>query len=294
MSSSPPGCTLLHSSLLHVGAGDLLSLLCPSYRAVLHTDFSGRSSAHYIAMSIVGQWRRRNNGMASEEVEREDDDGGGGGGGDERLLLVAPHRWRLDGVMHTLQQLAVTLNGYRFQSDLGDVRGFDAEEDGDEAETAVASASAKAGTKTAINEFKKKLRMSVGSGLMSKSILKSGWLKKRRGGMFWQKRFFVLTEDFFIYYNSEDSMNKPMFAIPLMGCSVKRVPGKENIMEVTSPHMGDKRSIFGSSSKKAFMLCTDTEVELQEWLMPLKVRLNGSYVCMLMCMFMMMRRRVYL
>jgi hypothetical protein len=119
-----------------------------------------------------------------------------------------------------------------------------------------------------IKQLKQALNMSVGN-----SKLKQGWLKKKRGGWNWQKRWFVLTEDYIIYYKNPQSINNPKFAIPLEGCTVQRSTGmsKEPIIELTSPNMGEKKKLFGGSKNiKTISFLAETEKELQEWLMPLK------------------------
>ena len=119
-----------------------------------------------------------------------------------------------------------------------------------------------------IKQLKQALNMSVGN-----STLKQGWLKKKRGGWNWQKRYFVLTEDYIIYYKNPQSINNPKFAIPLEGCTVQRSTGlnKDPIIELTSPNMGEKKKLFGGSkNNKMISFLAENEKELQEWLMPLK------------------------
>lgn len=106
---------------------------------------------------------------------------------------------------------------------------------------------------------------------VNKSKLREGWLKKKRGGMLWQKRWMVLTEDYMIYYKTNTTLNNPKFAIPLDGCTVQRVPGsREPCFEIFAPNMGVKKSLFGSSTKKSVVFMAENEKEMQEWLTPLR------------------------
>jgi hypothetical protein len=105
---------------------------------------------------------------------------------------------------------------------------------------------------------------------VGKDTLKQGWLRKKRGGMMWQRRYMVLTEDYIIYYKNEQSLHLPKFAIPLEDLSVQRLPGRELAFEITSPNMPDKKTMFGSSNKKAMAFLADSEQDLQEWISPLK------------------------
>ena len=106
----------------------------------------------------------------------------------------------------------------------------------------------------------------------AKDTLKQGWLRKKRGGMMWQRRYMVLTEDYIIYYKNEQSLHLPKFAIPLEGLTVHRLPGNGDLaFEINSPSMPEKKTIFGSSNKKAMSFMAESEQDLQEWLLPLKV-----------------------
>lgn len=116
-----------------------------------------------------------------------------------------------------------------------------------------------------MHDFKKAVNLSV-----KNNILKSGWLKKKRGGMMWQKRWVVLTEDYLVYYGSPQTMLAPKFAISLKDSTLSRLPGKDPIIEISSIHMPEKKSLFGGSVKKTIGFLAENEIELQEWLMPLK------------------------
>ncbi len=120
---------------------------------------------------------------------------------------------------------------------------------------------------TANNQLKQMLKVSVGT-----STLKSGWLKKKRGGMMWQKRWVVLTEDYIIYYKSPQATNNPKFAIPLTSCSIHRMAGsKDPILEIVSSMLEEKKTgFFGSTTKKPMLFLAESEQELQEWMMPMR------------------------
>ncbi len=96
------------------------------------------------------------------------------------------------------------------------------------------------------------LKQALTKSSTGNAVLKDGWLKKKRGGMMWQKRWFVLNEDYFIYYKSDATISNPKFAIPLLGCTVQRLAGSAPIIELTSPAMAEKKSYFGSSNKVHF------------------------------------------
>jgi hypothetical protein len=59
--------------------------------------------------------------------------------------------------------------------------------------------------------------------------IKQGWLKKKRGGFTWQKRWAVLTEDYLLYYVNNMPLSldnlKPKFGISLQGCTIVRAQG---------------------------------------------------------------------
>jgi len=101
--------------------------------------------------------------------------------------------------------------------------------------------------------------------------LMEGWLNKKRGSLLWQKRYVVLTEDYMIYYQSDNTLNSPKFAIPLKDISIQRQPGtREFVFEVTSPLMNEKKRMFSSSTKKSILFQCASEEILQGWLKPLK------------------------
>jgi hypothetical protein len=101
--------------------------------------------------------------------------------------------------------------------------------------------------------------------------LMEGWLNKKRGSILWQKRYVVLTEDYMIYYQSDNTLNSPKFAIPLKDISIQRQPGtREFVFEVTSPLMNEKKRMFSSSTKKSILFQCASEEILQGWLKPLK------------------------
>lgn len=160
-----------------------------------------------------------------------------------------------------LRAILTVLDEYKYVSSGGLRRGLDDDDEGDgwfgkQSESQRVSMS-----------LKQTLNASVGN-----DTLKQGWLKKKRGGMMWQRRYMVLTEDYIIYYKNEQSLHLPKFAIPLEDLTVTRqVNGKELTFEITSPNMPEKKTMFGASNKKAMQFMADTEQELQEWILPLKV-----------------------
>lgn len=169
----------------------------------------------------------------------------------DRLGRNSAHYAALSGNFKCFRAVANLVNTFKFQS-VATMQALD--EDDDDNEESAANA-----------HLKQVLSSSVG-----KSSLKQGWLKKKRGGIMWQRRWVVLTEDYIIYYKNNTSLNNPKFAIPLAGCTVFRVPGREPVVEVTAPNMVEKRSFFGSSNKKAMGFMAENEKELQEWFLPLK------------------------
>eukprot|EP01038_Epipyxis_sp_PR26KG_P005251 gene5251-7297_t len=104
------------------------------------------------------------------------------------------------------------------------------------------------------------------------NILKEGWLKKKRGGSILdKKRWAILTEDHLLYFKNPQSLDRPRFMLPVVGCSIQRLPiSKDPIIELVSPFMSEKKTMFGSSKKKLILLTAENEQELQEWLMPLR------------------------
>mmetsp|Transcript_24289 Transcript_24289/g.34812 ORF Transcript_24289/g.34812 Transcript_24289/m.34812 type:complete len:685 (-) Transcript_24289:302-2356(-) len=135
------------------------------------------------------------------------------------------------------------------------------------------------------------------------AVIKVGWLRKRKNGVIWQRRWAVLTEDHLTYYRSPDTLDQPKFTMPLKDCSVVRLDGKDPIIEVRSPHIVEKRSILslarggarsgkqrttlpqthsaangltsGSSNvngkgQQTLALLAESEGELLEWLLPLQ------------------------
>jgi hypothetical protein len=161
--------------------------------------------------------------------------------------------------MNILRLLSDCINHVRIQSNVIAIDGFDEDNDNDDDGDGP-------GGDGKMHQIKQALHKSVGT-----SSLKSGWLKKKRGGMMWQKRWMVLTEDYIIYYKNPQTINNPKFAIPLQGCTIQRLPGsKDPIFELIAPNMGEKKSIFGSSTKKSMNFLCESEKDLQEWLLPLK------------------------
>ncbi|RYH20822.1 hypothetical protein EON65_22400 [archaeon] len=159
------------------------------------------------------------------------------------------------GNLACLQICAHILNTYTFTQDANNMQSLD-DDDDDEKDT--------------VNEKTAQLRQAIAASV-GKGLLKQGWLKKKRGGYMWQKRYVVLTEDYIIYYKNQNSLQHPKFAIPLLGCTINRIGGKDPVLEVCAPNMGEKKGIFFSSStKKSMMFMCDNEKELQEWLVPLK------------------------
>jgi myosin-5 len=116
-----------------------------------------------------------------------------------------------------------------------------------------------------------RIKNSVAESISNTKLLE-GWLKKKRGGFMWQRRWIVLSEDYIVYYNSNTVSTKdPKFAIPLEGCTVQRVPGtREPIFEIFAPNMSSKRTFFGSSTKKSMTFLCESEEDLQRWLIPLR------------------------
>jgi ankyrin repeat protein len=132
-----------------------------------------------------------------------------------------------------------------------------------------------AGAENARETFSTSLKQALNTSV-GNDTLKQGWLKKKRGGMMWLRRFVVLTEDYIIYYKNEQSLHLPKFAIPLEDITVRRPPNtKELSFEVTSPNMVEKKSFFGNSSssggKKSIQFLVESEQDLQEWMLPLKL-----------------------
>jgi myosin heavy subunit len=170
---------------------------------------------------------------------------------------IASHYLALDPSIKMLTYLFNCINTLALKSNAIQMDAFDEDNDNDDNNE-------ESGGR--FSQIKQALQTSVGS-----SSLKAGWLKKKRGGMMWQKRWVVLTEEYIIYYSSPQTTNNPKFAIPLEGCTVQRLPGsRDPIFELIAPNMTEKKSYFGSSTKKSLTFLCDSEKDLQEWLLPLK------------------------
>ena len=125
----------------------------------------------------------------------------------------------------------------------------------------------------AIMEIKRAVHSSVDKGL-----IKEGWLKKKRDGLLWHKRWVVLSDDFIVIFKSPASLNNPNTAIPLQGCTVSRLANsKEPVLEVSSPNIEEKKGFFGGSGNRSFYLLAESEKELQDWLMPLRAVTGGEH-----------------
>jgi hypothetical protein len=166
-----------------------------------------------------------------------------------------------------LALLASILNAYQPLKTSSDVALGYLDDDGDEGHertTSAVESTTKAGG-AGTNSFKD--MFAPGSKV---NILKSGWLKKKRGnyypctslylktlikssvsgGFMWQRRWAILTEDHMVYFKDPANLSMPKFAIPLEGCSITRVAGsKEPVLEITSQLMGEKKGLFGTSNK---------------------------------------------
>ena len=134
--------------------------------------------------------------------------------------------------------------------------------------------------------FKRSICIPAGPNSSSKSVME-GWIRKKKTGVKWQRRWMVLTEDHLTYFGSPAVTDKaPRFSMPLKDCSVRRVEGREPVIEVRSSLMPEKpaskKRFFGSSSsfnKKesresqqpaVLALLADNEADLQQWLLPLQ------------------------
>lgn len=105
--------------------------------------------------------------------------------------------------------------------------------------------------------------------------VKWGWLRKKRDKNNYKTRFAVLTSLKIMYFKSDEDLRKPRGVVPIQGCTVERVPGKDPIIEVISPLMVSKFTIFGKAKKRSMYFFFDSEKDLQEWLIPLKLMANG-------------------
>ena len=112
------------------------------------------------------------------------------------------------------------------------------------------------------------------------AIIKVGWILKKRSGVMWQKRWLVLTADNLAYYHSTDMLRKPKFSIPLRGCTVQQVDGKEPTISVMSPFIIQRKNSFVSMGRRGshgntpclptLTLRAENEEDLQQWLLPLQ------------------------
>ena len=112
------------------------------------------------------------------------------------------------------------------------------------------------------------------------AIIKVGWMLKKKGGVIWQKRWLVLTADTLAYYRSTDLLRKPKFSMPLRGCIVRKVDGKDPIISVSSPFIIDKKKSFMgmgrrglddiTPSMRTLTLRAENDEDLQQWLLPLQ------------------------
>lgn len=152
--------------------------------------------------------------------------------------------------VRALTQLGLVLDQYRHQREEELLEAFDEDEGGKMGEEGRA-------------QRLKVLRRSVDD-----HTLKSGWLRKKRAGLLWQRRWMVLTEDYLVYHKGVQA--PPQFAYPLDGCTVERVASRDFVIEMTAPRMGEKKSRFRASPKKSFLLQFDDESSLQQWLLPLR------------------------
>eukprot|EP00968_Pinguiococcus_pyrenoidosus_P012434 scaffold1088_cov247-Pinguiococcus_pyrenoidosus.AAC.25 len=97
------------------------------------------------------------------------------------------------------------------------------------------------------------------------TIMKQGWLKKRRETDRWQKRWCVLTNTELKYYHRVAS-KKPSKVVDLTGAIVKKSEQQPFTFEIHSPLLLDRRNREGRIYFKA-----SSEIELQAWLAPLRV-----------------------
>jgi hypothetical protein len=105
--------------------------------------------------------------------------------------------------------------------------------------------------------------------------VKWGWLRKKRDKNKYKTRFAVLTSVKIMYFKSDEDLKKPRGVVPIQGCTVERVPGKDAVLEIISPLMVSKFTFFGKAKKKHMFFFFDSEKDLQEWLIPLKLMANG-------------------
>ena len=230
------------------------------HHRVLERDLSGRTSAHYLAQAprlhtahllaeALGTFARRNRaaqlslGVNEEGVEDEDDP--------ENAIAAAT---------------APIIRS-------ADGKGPKASGRGDGGQGAGAGPGP--GGRPALQK-----RMTVAQ-LIQQEVKRSrclieGELKKKRQGLFFMRRWFVLTEDHLVYYTNQAASRdgEPRFAIPLDGCEIRRVgSAKEPTIQITTPFMAKKKGgFFGTTNAKntTMNFIAADEQELQHWLLLLR------------------------
>jgi len=110
--------------------------------------------------------------------------------------------------------------------------------------------------------------------ITGKSSLKEGSLSKKRDGNKWQKRWSVMTESHIAYYK-EKGDTVPKGTIPLKNATIKRVVGPDFVFEIESPELPLKKNIFGSHLRPTMSFLANSEIDLQEWITPLKPLLQS-------------------
>jgi len=102
---------------------------------------------------------------------------------------------------------------------------------------------------------------------LSGECIKQGWLKKRRVGGRWQKRWTVLSPTGLAYYKRKGD-DVPKGIVPIEGSVVSKQQGSDPVFEIVNERLVVKKKHEGKNPAMEFM--AENEKDLQQWLLPLR------------------------
>lgn len=123
----------------------------------------------------------------------------------------------------------------------------------------------------------KTLQSSDDTSIVRDKHLKSGWLRKKKDGRSYRRRWCILTQDKLSYFKLPgDSV--PKGVVPLLGCTFRRVtsgPNAEGPCFALSSTLITKPSFFGISGGVAdkpqvIYFMADSEADLLQWITPIR------------------------
>eukprot|EP01119_Soliformovum_irregulare_P001357 TRINITY_DN1107_c0_g1_i7.p1 TRINITY_DN1107_c0_g1~~TRINITY_DN1107_c0_g1_i7.p1 ORF type:complete len:513 (-),score=95.53 TRINITY_DN1107_c0_g1_i7:25-1563(-) len=110
----------------------------------------------------------------------------------------------------------------------------------------------------------------LASGFFSRTV-KSGWLKKQGKNNRWQRRLFVVSNNFLVYFNSPEDKD-PRSLVPLEGVSVERSQTDLNafvVFDPSTPFLKSVKIVPGSSPAEGkhekFLLQAENPQEAELW-----------------------------